>query len=154
MFKTIEITPPWIPPAENMTESANRALALAEGEAKRFKHGYIGAEHLLLGIVSLADGIACSSLKAQGLTLEKLKKDVNYQSGTGGSVSARNPLTFTPTMKKIIALGIGNAQSSRHELAGPEDLLGAIIEEGQNIAISILSTMKIDQGKLQRELRK
>jgi len=154
MFKTFEPPPPWIPPAEDMTASANRALELAESEAKRFKHGYIGAEHLLLAIVALAEGVASSSLKAQGMTLEKLKKDVNYQVGTGGSVTARKPLAFSPTMKKIIAMGIGKARSLGHELAGPEHLLEAIIEEDQNIALTILRSMKVDPGKVQKEMLK
>ena len=149
MFRQVEITPPWIPPTEEMNPSANRAVSIAESEAIRLKHDYIGAEHLLLGILSLDEGIACSSLKSQGMTPDKLRTDAKYQTGSG-----RKTPRFTPTMMKIIPMGIAKAKSSGQDLATPENLFEAIIEEGQNIAILILDSMKVDTGAVQKKIRK
>lgn len=149
MFRPIEATPPWIPPTECLTPSAQQALSIAESESLRLKQDYIGAEHLLLGIVSLDEGNACASLKAQGMTLEKLLADAQYHHGAG-----RKPPRFTPTMMKIIPLSIEKAKALGEELASPERLLDAIIDEGQNIAIVILNNLKIDTAALQRKMKK
>ena len=149
MYKPFVISPPWIPPAESMNANANRAISFAETEAVRFKHDYIGAEHLLLGILTLDEGVASSSLKAQGMTSDKLLTDAKFQPGSG-----RKAPRFTPTMIKIITMGIASAKSAGEDLATPENLLSAILEEGQNIAIVIMEKMKIDTGAVQKKMRK
>lgn len=148
MFKPIESTPPWIPPLESLTASARQALSIAESESIRLKQDYIGAEHLLLGIASLEEGAACASLKSQGMTLEKLLADPQYSPGPG-----RKTPRFTPTMMKIVPMSVEKAKELGEELASPERLLEAIIDEGQNIALVILKNLKIDPRAVQRKIK-
>ena len=91
----------WI---KNFTPRAKHVLILAQKEAEHFNHDYIGAEHLLLGIVALGEGVAVAALKAVGVNLQSLRLEVEKNTTPAGSTKQDGPPPFTPVLKKILLM--------------------------------------------------
>ena len=88
----------------NFTPRAQQVLALARREADRFHHNFVGTEHLLLGLISLGQGVAVSVLQKLGLDLETVRLKVEKQVGTGPDQKMSGNIPYTPRVKKVLAL--------------------------------------------------
>src|SRR5262245_17450597 len=122
---------------ERFTNNARHAVVLAQEEARRMQHNYIGTEHVLLGLLGEPGGLACRALTGLGLSLEAARNEVTAIVGTGAaSVSGHIP--FTPRAKKILELSLREALQLHHNYIGTEHILLGLIGEGEGVAAQIL----------------
>src|SRR3989442_6624211 len=106
-------------PFDRFNDRAKRVLALAQDEAIRFNHNYIGTEHLLLGLVREGEGVAARVLDSLGVELSKVRKAVEFIVGRGEAATSPSEITLSPRTKKVIELAIDEtrklwAQPRRH----------------------------------------
>src|SRR5438093_517116 len=97
-------------PFDRFNDRAKRVLALAQDEAIRFNHNYIGAEHLLLGLVREGEGVAARVLDSLGVELSKVRAAVEFTIGRGDATTSPSEITLTPRVKKIIELALDEAR--------------------------------------------
>jgi ATP-dependent Clp protease ATP-binding subunit ClpC len=123
---------------EKFTHPARTALSLAQEEALRFKHNYIGTEHLLLGLVREGEGVAAQVLTGLGFDLDKVRRAVEVIVGQGDHV-VMGEIRLTPRLKKVLELAVDEARQLKHDHIDTEHLLLGLIREGQGIAAGILT---------------
>jgi ATP-dependent Clp protease ATP-binding subunit ClpA len=123
---------------ERFTNRARHAVVLAQEEARRLHHNYIGTEHVLLGLLGEPDGLAGRALAGVGMSLEAARNEVTAIVGTGAaSVSGHIP--FTPRAKKILELSLREALQLHHNYIGTEHILLGLIREGEGVAAQVLT---------------
>jgi ATP-dependent Clp protease ATP-binding subunit ClpC len=138
----------------NFTPRAKNVLVLAQKEAERFNHDYVGTEHLLLGLIALGEGVAVAVLKSIGLNLEKLRFEVEKLSGSGTPTKLEGVPPFTPRLKKIVMLSANEAKEMNYNFIGTEHLLLAILREGESEASKIMRNMNVNLEKVREEIIK
>src|SRR5918998_3786248 len=106
---------------DKFTERARKVLTLAQEEAQRFNHNYIGTEHLLLGLVREGDGVAARVLGNMGVQLPKVRSAVEFIIGRGEAL-VTGEIGLTPRAKKVIELAVGVARRPNHHYLAPQDL--------------------------------
>ncbi|HIE11563.1 MAG TPA: ATP-dependent Clp protease ATP-binding subunit, partial [Kiritimatiellae bacterium] len=133
----------------NFTPRAQQVLQLARREAERLNHGYVGTEHLLLGLVALGQGVAVEVLRKMGVDLERVRREVERLVGAGeptllpaGAASGNIP--FTPRVKKVLALAGSEARALNHSYIGTEHILLGLLREGEGVAARILENLNVD----------
>ncbi len=131
----------------NFTPRAQQVLRLAQQEAERFNHGYVGTEHLLLGLVALGQGVAVSVLQKMGVDLETLRLEVEKAVGVGPETKTIGNIPFTPRVKKVLALAASEARALNHSYVGTEHILLGILREGEGVAARILKNLNVDLEK-------
>lgn len=139
---------------KNFTPRAKHVLVLAQKEAERFNHDYVGTEHLLLGLIALGEGVAVSVLNNMGLNLNNLRLEVEKQCGVGGQTKKEGIVPFTQRLKKILILAAREAQSMGYNFIGTEHLLLALLREGESVAARILRNLKVDVESVRKEVIK
>jgi ATP-dependent Clp protease ATP-binding subunit ClpC len=139
---------------QNFTPRAKHVLVLAQKEAERFNHDYVGTEHLLLGLIALGEGVAVTVLKAMNLNLDKLRLEVEKVCGVGGPTKQKGLVPFTPRLKRVLIMAATEAKSMNYNFIGTEHLLLAMLREGESAAAKILANMKIDVEKVRKEVIK
>jgi ATP-dependent Clp protease ATP-binding subunit ClpA len=130
-------------PFDRFNDRAKRVLALAQDEAIRFNHNYIGAEHLLLGLVREGEGVAARVLDSLGVELSKVRQAVEFTIGRGDATASPSEITLTPRVKKIIELAIDEARKLGHSNVGTEHLLLGVVREGESIASGVLQSLGV-----------
>ena len=135
------------------TEKAERALNLAQESAMRLGHSYVGTEHLLLGLIREGTGIAARVLLSQGVTEDKIFKEIDELIG-GGEAVQYQALDFTPRTKRVLELSLKEARSQGNNYIGTEHLLLGIMREGDSVAVRILMDLGIDPQKLFNDIVK
>lgn len=133
------------------TEKAEKALNFAQEGAMALGHNYVGTEHLLLGLVREGTGIAARVLHSQGVTEDKLLKEVEELIGKG-ETTGQQPLGFTPRTKRVIELSFKEARKVGHNYIGTEHLLLGIMKEGESVAVRMLMDLGVDPQKLLGEI--
>jgi ATP-dependent Clp protease ATP-binding subunit ClpA len=128
---------------DRFTERARKALTLAQEEAQRFNHNYIGTEHLLLGLVREGEGVAAKVLADLGIELTKIRSSVEFIIGRGER-QVMGEIGLTPRAKKVIALSIDESRRLGHEYVGTEHLLLGLMREGEGIAAGVLESLGIN----------
>ena len=124
---------------DKFTERARKVLRLAQEEAQRLQHNYIGTEHLLLGLVREGEGVAGKVLTSLGVDLEKVRKAVEDIIGRGDSI-VLGEIGLTPRAKKVIELAFDEARLLDHHYIGTEHLLLGLIREGKGIGAGVLES--------------
>src|SRR5437764_12786384 len=104
-------------PFDRFNDRAKRVLALAQDEAIRFNHNYIGTEHLLLGLVREGEGVAARVLDSLGVELSKVRTAVEFIIGRGDSTTSPSEITLQPRTKKVLELAIDEAPTLAHRTA-------------------------------------
>lgn len=137
---------------ERFTERARRILALAQDEAKRLNHDYLGPEHILLGIIKEGEGVATEVLNNFNIDIEGLKLEIEKEIPEGGSLAVLGNVPFTPHSKKVLELAVDEARSAGHNYIGTEHLLFGLIREGESIAARILTRLGVTLEKAKREV--
>jgi ATP-dependent Clp protease ATP-binding subunit ClpC len=128
---------------EKFTDRARRVLSLAQEEAQRFNHNYIGTEHILLGLIREEDGVAARVLSNMGVRLEQVRAAVEDIVGRGDPMIV-GELGLTPRAKKVIELSVDEARRLNHHYIGTEHLLLGLLDEGQGIAARVLRSLDFD----------
>jgi ATP-dependent Clp protease ATP-binding subunit ClpC len=133
---------------DKFTERARKVLSLAQEEAQRFKHNYIGTEHLLLGLVREGEGVAAKVLQKLGVDLQAVRNAVEFIIGRGDRI-VLGEIGLTPRAKKVIELAIDEARRMNHHYIGTEHLLLGLIREGEGVAAGVLESLgvKLDQAR-------
>jgi ATP-dependent Clp protease ATP-binding subunit ClpC len=132
------------------TERAQKSIMLAQEEAKKFNHSYMGTEHLLLGLIAEEQGVAAATLKEFGVNLEAARKEVFDVVGMG--TESVDLVGMTPRTKKIFELAVSEARNFGHNYVSTEHLLLGLIAEGEGIASAILKRLGVDPAKLAQEV--
>ncbi|TME76247.1 MAG: hypothetical protein E6I19_02520 [Chloroflexi bacterium] len=130
-------------PFDRFNDRAKRVLALAQDEAIRFNHNYIGAEHLLLGLVREGEGVAARVLDSLGVELSKVRAAVEFMIGRGDATTSPSEITLTPRVKMIIELATDEARKLGHSHVGTEHLLLGIVREGESVASAALQSLGV-----------
>ena len=125
---------------EKFTERARKVLTLAQEEAQRFNHNYIGTEHLLLGLVRQGDSVAARALSNMGVQLPKVRSAVQFIIGRGEPMFAAE-IGLTPRSKKVIELAVDEARRLNHDYIGTEHVLLGLVDEGGGIAAGVLQSL-------------
>jgi ATP-dependent Clp protease ATP-binding subunit ClpC len=124
---------------DKFTERARKVLSLAQEEAQRFQHNYIGTEHLLLGLVREGEGVAAKVLTSLDVDLEKVRKAVEDIIGRGDRI-VLGEIGLTPRAKKVIELAVDEARRLNHQYIGTEHLLLGLLREGEGIGAGVLES--------------
>lgn len=124
------------------TERARKVLVLAQQEAMRLGHGYLGTEHLLLGLLSEGEGVAARALGSLNINVDAVRAQVENTIGRGDGSGGE--AAYTPRAKKVIELAVEEAQALGHNYIGTEHLLLGLIREGEGVAAQILTGMGAD----------
>src|SRR5436853_5621770 len=139
-------------PFDRFNDRAKRVLALAQDEAIRFNHNYIGTEHLLLGLVREGEGVAARFLDSLGVELSKVRTAVEFIIGRGDSTTSPSEITLSPRTKKVIELAIDEARKLGHSHVGTEHLLLGLVREGEGIASGVLESLGVSLEKVRRQV--
>ena len=135
---------------DKFTERARRVLTLAQEEAQRFNHNYIGTEHLLLGLVREGDGVAANVLSNLGVELGKVRSAVEFIIGRGDR-AVLGEIGLTPRAKKVIELAVDEARRLNHHYIGTEHLLLGLVREGEGIAAGVLESLGVNLERVRAE---
>ncbi len=135
---------------DKFTERARRVLTLAQEEAQRFNHNYIGTEHLLLGLVREGDGVAAKVLNNLGVELSKVRSAVEFIIGRGEKPAGAD-IGLTPRAKKVIELAVEEARRLNHSYIGTEHLLLGLVREGEGIAFGVLESLGVSLERVRTE---
>nr|HPG00911.1 Clp protease N-terminal domain-containing protein [Kiritimatiellia bacterium] len=138
----------------NFTPRAQQVLQLARKEADRFNHGYVGTEHLLLGLIALGQGVAVNVLQRMGVNLEQVRLEVEKAVGVGPETKTVGNVPFTPRVKKVLALAGSEARALNHAYVGTEHILLGVLREGEGVASRVLKNLGIDLDKARIEVMK
>jgi len=138
---------------DRFTERARKVLTLAQEEAQRFNHNYIGTEHLLLGLVREGEGVAAKVLSNLGVELTKVRSAVEFIIGRGER-QVVGEIGLTPRAKKVIELAVDEARRLGHHYIGTEHLLLGLIREGEGIAAGVLESLGVNLEKVRSEVIK
>lgn len=136
---------------ERFTERARKVVVLAQEEAARLRHGYVGTEHLLLGLIREEEGVAAQSLRACGVALGEARGRVEAIVGYGEEDDP-SQMPFTQRSKRVLELALREAQDLRHDHIGTEHLLLGLLAEGGGIAAAALSGLGVDPERVRREV--
>jgi ATP-dependent Clp protease ATP-binding subunit ClpC len=118
---------------ERFTDRARRVVKLAEEEARRLDHNYIGTEHLLLGLIREGEGVAAKALGSLGISLDAVRQQVEEIIGRGQQAPF-DVIPFTPRSKKVLELSLRESQQLGHNYIGTEHILLGLIREGDGVA--------------------
>src|SRR5579871_3428918 len=135
---------------DKFTERARKVLSLAQEEAQRFNHNYIGTEHLLLGLVREGDGVAAKVLSNLGVELQKVRSAVEFIIGRGER-QVSGEIGLTPRAKKVIELAVDEARRLGHHYIGTEHLLLGLVREGEGIAAGVLESLGVNLEKVRTQ---
>ncbi len=131
---------------ERFTEKAIRVIMLAQEEARRLGHNFVGTEQVLLGLIGEGTGIAAKTLKSMGVNIKDARAQVEKIIGRGsGFVAVEIP--FTPRAKKVLELSWDEARQLGHNYIGTEHLLLGLIREGEGVAAKVLENLGVDLNK-------
>ena len=138
---------------QRFTEKAERAIAFSQQSAVELGHNYVGTEHILLGLVKEGTGVASRVLQAQGVTEDKILREIDELIGKGDT-AGETPVGFTPRTKRVLELAFKEARKMGQGYIGTEHLLLGIMKEGESVAVRIMMDLGIDPQKLLNELVK
>ena len=138
---------------EKFSERARRVLSLAQEEAQRFNHNYIGTEHILLGLVRETEGVAARVLSSLSVDLSKVRSAVEFIIGRGDK-PAQGEIGLTPRAKKVVELAVDEARRMNHTYIGTEHLLIGLLREGEGVAAGVLESLGVTLDKVRTETHK
>ena len=136
---------------ERFTDRARRVVVLAQEEARLLNHNYIGTEHILLGLIHEGEGVAAKALESLGISLEKVRQQVEEIIGAGQSPPSGH-IPFTPRAKKVLELSLREALQLGHNYVGTEHILLGLIREGEGVAAQVLVKLGADLGRVRQQV--
>src|SRR5919199_1577761 len=127
---------------DRFTERARKVLTLAQEEARRLNHNYVGTEHLLLGLLDEGEGVATKVLDNLGVELSRVRAEVERIIGRGDRMFV-GQIGLTPRAKKVLQLAIDEARLLKHRYISTEHLLLGLLREGEGIAADVLKRLDV-----------
>src|SRR5574344_1839767 len=138
---------------ERFTEKAIKVIMLAQEEARRLGHNFVGTEQILLGLIGEGTGVAAKTLKSMGVNLKDARAEVEKIIGRGsGFVAVEIP--FTPRAKRVLELSWDEARQLGHNYIGTEHLFLGLIREGEGVAARVLENLGVDLNKIRSNVVK
>ncbi|MEM0984518.1 MAG: Clp protease N-terminal domain-containing protein, partial [Planctomycetota bacterium] len=137
---------------ERFTDRARKVMALANQEAQRFNHEYIGTEHILLGLVKEGSGVGANVLKNLDVDLRKVRLEVEKLVRAGPEMVTMGKLPQTPRAKKVIEYAIEEARSLNHNYVGTEHLLLGLLREHDGVAAQVLMNLNLKLEEVRDEV--
>jgi ATP-dependent Clp protease ATP-binding subunit ClpC len=137
---------------ERFTDRARKVMALANQEAQRFNHEYIGTEHILLGLVKEGSGVAANVLKNLDVDIKKLRLEVEKLVKSGPDMVTMGKLPQTPRAKKVIEYAIEEARSLNHNYVGTEHILLGLLRETEGVAAQVLMNLGLKLENVRQEV--
>jgi ATP-dependent Clp protease ATP-binding subunit ClpC len=136
---------------ERFTERARQVVVLAQDEARRLGHNYLGTEHLLLGLLREEQGLGSRLLQALGVTLDRVRDDVRRIIGEGEAIQT-GQIPFTPRAKKVLERSLREAKSLKHGYIGTEHILLGLVRVDDGVAARILRDLGADAETVHNEV--
>ncbi len=137
---------------ERFTDRARKVMALANQEAQRFNHEYIGTEHILLGLVKEGSGVGANVLKNLDVDLRKVRLEVEKLVKSGPDMVTMGKLPQTPRAKKVIEYAIEEARNLNHNYVGTEHLLLGLLREHDGVAAQVLMNLGLKLEEVREEV--
>ena len=137
---------------ERFTDRARKVMGLANQEAQRFNHEYIGTEHVLLGLVKEGSGVAANVLRNLDIDLKKIRLEVEKIVQSGPDTATMGKLPYTPRAKKVIELAFEEARSLGHNYVGTEHLLLGLLREQEGVAARVLMNLGVKLDDVREEV--
>merc|ERR1739838_280370 len=136
---------------ERFTEKAIKVIMLAQEEARRLGHNFVGTEQILLGLIGEGTGIGPQILKSMGINHKDARVEVEKIIGRGsGFVAVEIP--FTPRAKRVLELSLEEARQLGHNYIGTEHLLLGLIREGEGVAARVMENLSVDLSKVRSQI--
>ena len=136
---------------ERFTDRARRVVALAQDEARRLNHSWIGTEHILLGLIHEGEGVAARTLESLGISLDAVRQQVEEIIGQGQQAPSGH-IPFTPRAKKVLELSLREALQLGHNYIGTEHILLGLIREGDGVAAQVLVKLGADLNRVRQQV--
>ncbi|KGN65697.1 ATP-dependent Clp protease ATP-binding subunit ClpA homolog CD4B, chloroplastic [Cucumis sativus] len=136
---------------ERFTEKAIKVIMLAQEEARRLGHNFVGTEQILLGLIGEGTGIAAKVLKSMGINLKDARVEVEKIIGRGGGFVAVE-IPFTPRAKRVLELSLEEARQLGHNYIGSEHLLLGLLREGEGVAARVLENLGADPANIRTQV--
>jgi len=136
---------------ERFTDRARRVVVLAQDEARRLNHNYIGTEHILLGLIHEGEGVAARALQSLGISLEAVRQQVEEIIGRGQQAPSGH-IPFTPRAKKVLELSLRESLQLGHNYIGTEHILLGLIREGDGVAAQVLVRLGADLNRVRQHV--
>ena len=137
---------------ERFTDRARKVMALANQEAQRFNHEFIGTEHILLGLVKEGSGVGATVLKNLDVDIKKLRLEVEKMVKSGPDMVTMGKLPQTPRAKKVIEYAVEEARSLNHNYVGTEHILLGLLRETEGIAAQVLMHLGLKLEDVRQEV--
>ena len=137
---------------ERFTDRARKVMQLANQEAQRFNHEYIGTEHILLGLIKEGTGVAANVLKNLDVDLRKIRLEVEKLVQSGPDMVTMGKLPQTPRAKKVIEYSIEEARNLNHNYVGTEHLLLGLLREQEGVAAQVLMNLGLKLEDVREEV--
>ncbi len=137
---------------ERFTDRARKVMQLANQEAQRFNHEYIGTEHILLGLIKEGSGVAANVLKNLDIDLRKIRLEVEKLVQSGPDMVTMGKLPHTPRAKKVLEYAVEEARSLNHNYVGTEHLLLGLLREQEGVAAQVLMNLGLRLEDVREEV--
>jgi ATP-dependent Clp protease ATP-binding subunit ClpC len=137
---------------ERFTDRSRRVLVLAQEEARELNHGFIGTEHLLLGLIGEGRGIAAKALESLGMSLAPVRQKIEEAVGPMSGMVPGDLPPFTPRAKKVLELSLREALQLGHSYIGTEHLLLGLVREGEGVGATILVGLGADLSRVRQQV--
>ena len=139
---------------ERYTDRARKVMKLANQEAQRFNHEFIGTEHILLGLVKEGGGVSARVLENLGVQLEKIRSELQKSMQSGPDAVAPGELPYTPRGRKAIEFAFEEARTRGQNYVSTEHLLVALLREDEGVAAEVLTNLGLDVENVREEILK
>ena len=137
---------------ERFTDRARKVMQLANQEAQRFNHEYIGTEHVLLGLIKEGSGVAANVLKNLDVDLRKIRLEVEKLVQSGPDMVTMGKLPQTPRAKKVIEYSMEEARNLNHNYVGTEHILLGLLREQEGVAAQVLMNLGLKLEEVREEV--
>ena len=143
---------PWPPSGDTFTAEAKLALAVAQDEAARLAHNHVGPVHLLVGIACADQGAGSLVLRQLGVTAQGTRDALAFLMGSGGTPTAPGEVTIIPRAQRVLDVAIGRSAQRGEPSAGSEDVLLALIQEGEHITTQLLRAVGVEPDLVRKRV--
>ncbi len=132
------------------TKRAQKVIVLAQKESRKLNHDYVGTEHILLGLLSLNEGVAAEALKTLGVEKDKLRRRIIEMVGEGDNILLSGERPMTPRAKRVLSLAVKEANELGHNFVGTEHILLGLIREEEGVANRVLAGAGLSREKVRK----
>lgn len=136
---------------ERFTDRARKVMQLANQEAQRFNHEYIGTEHVLLGLIKEGSGVAGNVLKQLDVDLRKVRLEIEKLVQSGPDMVQMGKLPQTPRTKKVIEYAMEESRNLAHNYVGTEHILLGLLREEEGVAATVLKNLGVTHQRVRED---